>query len=110
MTLALPEAGNRSAMAAGRAKVFLPVRRVSNSSARIFRTLRLSYDRVKDKSLRLFQLKRVMNKLEGFGTVGFVDDATDFDFAGGDVLDVDLGVGQGVEHALGDAGVGAHAD
>ena len=39
----------------------------------------------------------------------FVDDDADLDLAGGDVLDVDLRVRQGFEHALGDAGVTAHA-
>jgi len=36
--------------------------------------------------------------LEGSGAVFFGDDAGDFDFAGGDVLDVDLGVGEVQSH------------
>src|SRR5947208_17187602 len=51
-----------------------------------------------------------MHDLQRLRPVLFADDARNLDFAGGDVLDVDLGVGQGFEHALGDAGVGAHAD
>src|SRR5438105_11605920 len=56
------------------------------------------------------QLERVVDDLQGPGAVFLVDDAGDLDLAGGDVLDIDLGVGQGLEHALGDAGVDAHAD
>jgi len=61
-------------------------------------------------SSRFLEFKRIVHDLERFGRIGFVDDATDLDFAGGDVLDVDFGVGQSLEHALGDAGVDAHAD
>src|SRR5215217_5332357 len=61
-------------------------------------------------SLRISQLKRVVHDLQGPGAVFLVDDAADLDLAGGDVLDVDLRVGEGLEHALGDAGVDAHAD
>src|SRR5690348_109712 len=34
--------------------------------------------------LRLAQFERVMDELEGAVAVGFIDDAGDFDFAGGD--------------------------
>src|SRR5688500_4526849 len=39
--------------------------------------------------LHLLQLERVVDELQGLGAVGLVDDATELDLAGGDVLDVD---------------------
>ena len=46
----------------------------------------------------------------GDGAVGIVggDEHGDLDFAGGNHLDVDIGVGQGLEHAGGHALVGFH--
>src|SRR5260221_13732623 len=60
-------------------------------------------------SPRLFQLERIVNDLQRLGALFLVDDATDLDLAGGDILDVDLRVRQRLEHALRDAGVNAHA-
>src|SRR5687768_15681837 len=48
---------------------------------------------------RAAQLERVVHDLERLGGLFLVDDATDLDLAGGDVLDVHLRVGQGLEHA-----------
>jgi hypothetical protein len=51
-----------------------------------------------------------MHNLQGAVSVFVADSATDPDFAGGDVLDIDLAVGKSLEHFLGDAGVDLHAD
>src|SRR5690349_382153 len=59
--------------------------------------------------LHFLQLKCVMYDLKRLGAVFLGDDAADLDLGGGDVLDVDLRVGQRPEHALSDASVRAHA-
>ena len=60
--------------------------------------------------LRHSQIERIVDDLQRPRPVLFVDDATNLYLAGGDVLNIDLRVGQGLEHAAGDAGVDAHAD
>jgi hypothetical protein len=56
------------------------------------------------------QIKRIMHDLQRAVGVFLVDNATDSDLAGGDVLDIDLSVGKSLEHFLGNAGVDFHAD
>ena len=45
---------------------------------------------------------------DGLVGVGFIDDDADLDFAGGNHLDVDILVEQGLEHRGGHAGVALH--
>ena len=51
-----------------------------------------------------------MRQVGGFDDFGFVEDDADFDFAGGDHLDVDAAFAEGLEEFRCDAGMAPHAD
>ena len=57
----------------------------------------------------LSQAERLMHRPQRLDAVGLVDQHGDLDVAGGDHLHVDVGGGEGGEHALGHAGVRPHA-
>src|SRR5579885_129551 len=62
--------------------------------------------------MSLLSVKAVGGVQAAYGELGVLlgDQHADLDLRGGDHLDVDSLLGQGVEHALGDAGMAAHAD
>src|SRR5690606_22625693 len=61
-------------------------------------------------SSRSVQLEGGVQSTHGQLQVLLLDDHRDLDLGGGDHLDVDGFLGQGLEHAAGDTGMGTHAD
>ncbi len=57
---------------------------------------------------RLVEAERLVDDLKGLAGGRAIDQDADLDLAGRDHLDVDPGLGEGLEHLLRDAGVGPH--